>query len=229
MLLHSSRRSVAEAWGGVARLPCATAAMMPGYVDDAPVDFDQTAWEQVLHAACGAGAALVAHSYGGPAAMSAAASRPDLVRALILFEPAAYALARGDEAVEAHIARLDPVFDTAARDDAATFWRRFMTAMTGSPPPELTPEQRIDAERQRRLPPPWTLRTPATLGSTPVLVITGGWNDEYEAIAARIPGAEHVVLPGHAHRPQDHPDAAGLVAEFLARRWVSPEESRSPG
>jgi hypothetical protein len=47
------------------------------------------------------------------------------------------------------------------------------------------------------------------------LVVTGGWNDEYEAIASWIVGARHVTLAGHGHRPQDHPDAVRVVRAFL--------------
>jgi hypothetical protein len=57
-------------------------------------------------------------------------------------------------------------------------------------------------------------RRPDRIG-VPTLVVTGGWNDEYEAIASRIVGARHVTLAGHGHRPQDHPDAAGVVRSFL--------------
>ena len=32
---------------------------------------------------------------------------------------------------------------------------------------------------------------------------------------ARIVGARHVTLAGHAHRPEDHPDAAAVVRAFL--------------
>ncbi|WP_176505634.1 hypothetical protein [Curtobacterium sp. 314Chir4.1] len=45
---------------------------------------------------------------------------------------------------------------------------------------------------------------------------TGGWNAECETIAARLTGGTHVTLPGHGHRPQEHPDAAQVVLDFVA-------------
>jgi hypothetical protein len=55
------------------------------------------------------------------------------------------------------------------------------------------------------------------LEEIPTLVVTGGWNAEYELIAARLVeavGAEHHVRPGTAHRPQDDPGFLPLVELF---------------
>jgi hypothetical protein len=51
-------------------------------------------------------------------------------------------------------------------------------------------------------------------------VVTGGWNDEYEAIASRLveEGAVHLRLPGTRHRPQDHPTFEAAVTAFLLAR-----------
>ena len=52
------------------------------------------------------------------------------------------------------------------------------------------------AERFAALPVPWKHAvTVATFAQTPTLVVTGGWNDEYEQIAARVSaaGAEHLA------------------------------------
>lgn len=62
------------------------------------------------------------------------------------------------------------------------------------------------------------LRTPAEVAlKIPTLVLTGGWNDEYEEIARRIIGAEHRVVTGFAHRPQDHPAATELIRAHAAK------------
>jgi hypothetical protein len=55
-----------------------------------------------------------------------------------------------------------------------------------------------------------------TIACVPTLVVTGDWNDEYEAIAEELTvhGAEHRHLRGFGHRPQDHPDFPALVDEF---------------
>ncbi|WP_448257165.1 hypothetical protein [Microbacterium aurum] len=55
------------------------------------------------------------------------------------------------------------------------------------------------------------------LSGIPALVITGGWNAEYERIAASLAeaGVDHRVIPTRDHRPQDDPAFAGLVQRFL--------------
>lgn len=215
VFLHASNRSPDRAWSAVGDLPGARFAVMPGYSADGPATFDQDRWEARLLEACDAGATVVAHSFGGPVAMRAAARRPDLVRALVLFEPAAYALARGNSAIEDHIGRVQPVLDQAATLPPGEFAVAFAAALAGqtiAPPTDSA--DLLAAERQRRLPGPWSLDTPERIG-VPTLVVTGGWNDEYEAIASRIVGARHVTLAGHGHRPQDHPDAVGAVRAFL--------------
>ena len=215
VFLHASNRSPDRAWSAVGELPGARFAVMPGYSADGPATFDQDRWGARLLEACDAGATVVAHSFGGPVAMRAAARRPDLVRALVLFEPAAYALARGNPAIEDHIRRVQPVLDRAATLPAAEFAVAFATELAGqtiAPPTDSA--DLLAAERQRRLPGPWSLDTPDRIG-VPTLVVTGGWNDEYEAIASRIVGARHVTLAGHGHRPQDHPEAVGVVRSFL--------------
>ncbi len=218
VFLHASNRTVDRAWPVASGLPDARFARMPGYDSEAaePVPFDQDAWESRLLRACPDSAVVVAHSFGGPVAMRAAARRPDLVRALVLFEPAAYALARGTAPVEEHIRRVQPVLDRAGSLDAATFAVAFGNAVSGrsgtSAP--TTAEGLLAAERQRMVPGPWTLDTPDRT-SVPTLVVTGGWNDEYETIAAHIDGAAHVVLAGHGHRPQEHRDATRVVLDFV--------------
>lgn len=223
VFLHASNRTVDRAWPVASGLPDARFARMPGYDSEAaePAAFDQDAWESRLLLVCPESAVVVAHSFGGPVAMRAAARRPDLVRALVLFEPAAYALARGTTAVEDHVRRVQPVLDRAGSLDAASFAVAFGNAVSrrsdASAP--TTPEGLLAAERQRMLPGPWTLDTPDRTG-VPTLIVTGGWNDEYETIAAHVDGAVHVVLAGHGHRPQEHQDATRVVLDFV--RAASP-------
>lgn len=80
VFLHASNRSPDRAWSAVGELPGARFAVMPGYSTDGPATFDQDRWEARLLEACDAGATVVAHSFGGPVAMRAAARRPDLPR-----------------------------------------------------------------------------------------------------------------------------------------------------
>lgn len=214
VFLHGSNRTFDGAWPIAAHIEHARFAVMPGYGDGTAVAFEQDAWESTLLRTCSPGAVVVAHSYGGPIAMRAAARRPDLIAGLVLFEPAAYALARGNAAVEAHIDRVQPVLDTAAEMRIAQFAVAFAAAVTGAAgPPPVSPDELLAADRQRRLPGPWTLDTPLDV-DVPMLVITGGWNEEYEAIASQLHRARRMILTGYGHRPQDHPSAADALMEF---------------
>ncbi len=51
------------------------------------------------------------------------------------------------------------------------------------------------------------------------VVVTGGWNDEYEAVAAALAavGAQHRVLPGARHRPQDTAEFDAVLSDALSR------------
>lgn len=52
---------------------------------------------------------------------------------------------------------------------------------------------------------------------TRTLVLTGGWKDEYEGVAAALVelGAEHEVLAGHDHRVVDHPACSDRIRDFV--------------
>lgn len=158
VFLHGSNRTFDRAWPIAAHVEHARFAVMPGYGDGAAVPFEQDAWESTLIGTCSPGAVVVAHSYGGPIAMRAAARRPDLIAGLVLFEPAAYALARGNAAVEAHIDRVQPVLDTAAEIGTAQFAVAFAAALTGTAGTSpVSPDELLAADRQRRLPGPWAM------------------------------------------------------------------------
>ncbi|MBF4616262.1 alpha/beta fold hydrolase [Curtobacterium sp. VKM Ac-1376] len=216
VFLHGSNRTFDRAWPVAAHLEQVRFAVMPGYGDGTAVAFDQDAWESALVNICSPGDVVVAHSYGGPIAMRAAARHPDLIAGLVLFEPAAYGLARGNAAVEAHIERVQPLLEAAAEMGSAQFAVAFAAAMTGTAgPPPVSSDELLAADRQRRLPGPWTLDTPTGV-DVPMLVITGGWNEEYEAIASELHRARRMTLTGHGHRPQDHPRAAAAVSKFTS-------------
>jgi hypothetical protein len=83
---------------------------------------------------------------------------------------------------------------------------------------DLGAQDREVAAHLASLEPPWGHGIDASVfADVPTLVVTGGWNDEYEAIASRLAneGAEHVRLPGTGHRPQDHPGFEAAVTAFL--------------
>lgn len=222
VFVHGSGRAGSLAWPGqvvaleLRRRRCEFLDV--SHVEDAA---DEVA---AVLAALGAGAHLVAHSQGAVGALSAAERAPDLVRSLVLFEPAAFAAARGGPRVEAHVARMSAVFGDAAnplvRD--GDFAVRFLTVL-GSPGTALAdpgdPTLRSMGQRLRRRTPPWETPTDAdVVGRVPTLVVTGDWNGLYEEVADALAahGAERRVLSGYGHRPQDHPEANALLSAFWA-------------
>jgi pimeloyl-ACP methyl ester carboxylesterase len=162
---------------------------------------------------------VVAASYGGLAAMIAADAHPRRVRSLVLCEPACLSIARGMTAVEAHVAALAPVF-ALAEDPAvsAVVFSRLLAAAMGADPPEVPlVVLEHNVARLRATLPPWTVEVAADLPSrVRTLVFTGGEGGMYDEVAAVLQsnGARHVVLRGHGHRPQDHPQATDLMRAF---------------
>jgi len=75
--------------------------------------------------------------------------------------------------------------------------------------------------RLRATPPPWEVAVPATIASVvPTLVVTAGGGSMYDEIAQalRAYGAEHLVVSGFGHRPQDDPSAMVWMQSFWESR-----------
>ncbi len=167
------------------------------------------------------GGHLVAHSAGAVPALQLAGQRPELVRTLVLLEPACFAAARGGPQVEAHIAHMGEAFAAAhdpAVDDVA-FAVAFLDRLGATPPDPTDPATAAFGHRVRSVPPPWELALDRTVvARVPTLVLTGGWNALYDEVADALEaaGAHRAVLTGHAHRPQDHPDADALLLQHWA-------------
>lgn len=164
------------------------------------------------------GGHVVAHSSGAVAATLAAATSFGLVRSLVLFEPACFALARGGQEVERHVRELSPVFEDASEPAVSDgeFAARFLTALGVEPPFQPEPALAALGQRVRAVPPPWDYAYDASfITAVPTLVITGGWNALYDEVAAALveAGARHLVLAGYEHRPQDHEQASRLLLE----------------
>lgn len=155
---HGSGRAGVNAWPQQAELTTDAAFLtFPGFGQDLPVATNIDAWVHCILDACTEPSHVVASSYGGIAAILAAAARPDLIRSLILFEPAAYSLARGRTNVEARIDRMSPIMDSAPHLSASDYFVKFIGALTDSePPPPLTDAEMTAAERLRLLAPPWS-------------------------------------------------------------------------
>jgi hypothetical protein len=174
------------------------------------------------------GGHLVAHSAGAVPAMLAAGRPGSGVCSLTLCEPACFGAVRGGPQVEAHVAAMTPVF--ALADDAAVgdgeFAAAFLAALGARAPDPGDPAARSLGRRLRAAPPPWSSPLDATLvRRVPTLVLTGGWNALYDEVAHSLAaaGAEHLVLDGFGHRPQDHPAAC----DAMAAHWDG--HSRPPG
>lgn len=165
------------------------------------------------------GGHVVAHSYGANAALLAARSEPDLVRSVVLLEPACFDLARGMPAVEAHITEMAPAH--AVADDPAVsgreFFELFARGMGFPPPASWSAEHEANAARLRRLAPPWdTGLRPEDGLPVPTLVVAGPSGPLYAetAIALAALGADRLTLEGVGHRVQDDPRTTGLLRDF---------------
>ena len=180
-----------------------------GYPPNPPldrIDFDHQADE--LAELVAPGTHLVGHSYGGVISLIMAGRIGDRLRSLTVVEPPALGLVRGNPAAEAVIADLQRISE--AEGDPRTQLVAFLRAVgsTTEVPDPLPPggEQLVQAGNAQR--PPWEARfdfAAIRAADMPVLVITGGHNDAFEAIGDVIErelSAERAVLPGRGHSVQ---------------------------
>ncbi|GEK78727.1 alpha/beta fold hydrolase [Agrococcus baldri] len=200
-----------------AAFPQAEFPVLPGYGDEQPAVGDVAAAAQALALRAADADALVGYSYGGViAAMAACMEQPV---ALVLIEPALFQLSRDRPASAGLIERLEPVYLDASLTDE-TFEQAFMQALTGRDiGPALTADALRSSRRERLHGAPWRHPVdPECIAETRTLVLTGGWNEEYEEVAAALVGlgAEHAVLGGHEHRVVDHPDCSERIRAFVA-------------
>ena len=164
---------------------------------------------------------IFAHSIGAVPVVRAAATLD--VAGLVLIEPALYDIARGDAAVERHIGIVVEARALAAAGDLRGFWAILRPLMFGGAFEEARWDQEKPlAERWATADLPWGHGVrERLLDAVPTLVVTGGWNDEYEAIAAVLVavGAQHLVLRGAQHRPQDLAPFPAAVETFARSLW----------
>lgn len=195
----------------------------PGFGDDeTPVRTDMAAEvAQILDAATKASDAahVVAHSYGAIAATRAAMERPEEVRSLVLIEPTLFSLARGQDAVEAHIAAVGPVFAASEEVDAGEYARRFLTALGVEDAQAPTTESGLRVAEQWRLTTaPWEYSVDESVFTrVPTLVMTGQSQPEVlqtaEVIASH--GAQHVSLKGQQGSPHLSMPGLQAIGQFL--------------
>jgi pimeloyl-ACP methyl ester carboxylesterase len=179
---------------------------------------------------------LIGHSFGATVALRLAAERPALVRSLILIEPVFFQLLPEDrpDLIARHDAEMADYTAAAARGDWAEAARLFTAKWgDGRPWDSLSVAQQETLARRIRVVEAASaviradggdvLRSGA-LGrlAVPVLLVEGAKSPEYIAainagLAARIPGARRVVIPGAGHMaPVTHPAAvAAEIRRFL--------------
>jgi pimeloyl-ACP methyl ester carboxylesterase len=220
VLLHGSVTNAALSWQRQSALEPLFELVLPnrpGFPPGPPVervDFEaEAAWlPGIVHA----GDHLVAHSYGAVVALLAAPELP--LRSLTLIEPPAFAVARGDPAVESWL-------DEAARMPSASVrgYAQAFLAHVGTPfslPDPLPPELEQGAEAF------FTERRPDEAQITlaplpyPVLVATGAHEAAFDAVAdvlcERLE-AERLVLPGAGHAVQNAPGFNDALVDFVQR------------
>jgi pimeloyl-ACP methyl ester carboxylesterase len=183
-----------------------------------PLATDFLADQHILAEALGPGGHLVAASQGAVAAMMLAVERPELVRSLVLAEPACLSLTEELPATAAHRTRVEPLFARAAELTDEEFSREFARVVFASDPRPLdTAEDRHRARRLRLQAPAWTAPLKIVPG-VPTLVLTGGWEPLYEEVAEYLAatGAVHRVVGG-GHRPQDTDEGNALIRSFIRR------------
>lgn len=180
---------------------------------------------------------VVGHSYGGAVAAHLARSRPDLVRRLVLVEPAVRALLRelpDGERMVAELAKPRPAWLTRLRagEDPVSVMRSIIDGGRPGTFDSFPAEQRRIFVANARTTGPVVAHPADELPFTcddaralrrPVLVIQGEKTArQYRDIAARFvactQGARHVTLPGVGHSiPLDAADAmARTIVPFLA-------------
>lgn len=165
---------------------------------------------------------VIAHSLGAvPAALAHTAGNLTASH-VVLLEPALYDIARGDDAIERHIMPMTEARECAETGDLFGYWQIVAPLMFGrSATRQNWQVEQSLAQRFADMDAPWGYGIEASVfAAVPTLVMTGDWNDEYEAIAEQmtLAGAVHVQVPGAKHRPQDHPDFESVLANFTGTR-----------
>jgi pimeloyl-ACP methyl ester carboxylesterase len=198
----------------------------PGFPPNAPVERVDFEIDAVLVADLLApGDHLVAHSYGGVIALLAAARRTEALASLTVVEPPATRVARGDPAADAFAAGAEELWATGPTDDPETFLTMFLTAVGSdfSPPSPLPPELEQGARTLvgERLPSEADIPLEELAAAPfPKLVVSGAHHPAFDAICdvlERELRAERLVLPGHGHSVQRHPEFNRHLVDFVER------------
>ncbi len=179
---------------------------------------------------------LIGHSFGATVALRLAVERPALVRSLVLIEPVFFQLLPEDrpDLIARHDAEMADYTAAAARGDWAEAARLFTAKWgDGRAWEDLSPAQRETLARRIRVVEAASAVIRADGGGVlrsgalgrlevPVLLMEGAKSPEYIAaidagLAARIPGARRVVIPGAGHMlpVTDPEDVVEEIRRFL--------------
>ena len=177
---------------------------------------------------------VVGHSYGATLALRLALESPERARRLVLIEPPLFAAVRGTPEFAAHDEAMARFVHALEADDRLTAAREFHTVMTPQTPWErLSERARGELASQIHL---IAQEVGVTMDDSagllaegrlealtqPVLLLEGTASPPimravHEALAARLPQAQRVLLAGAGHMaPLTHPEnVAGEIAAFF--------------
>ena len=177
---------------------------------------------------------IVGHSFGATVALRLALDLPHRVRSLTLIEPTLFTLAKGTRAWGAHVEAMSGFDAALAAGDREAAARIFQAATSPEAPWDSLADRardrltrqidRIGEERAVTEEDAPGLTAPGRLEdiTQPVLLIEGSAspaivNRVHDALAARVPQAQRVVVMGAGHMsPVTHPEnVAAEIANFL--------------
>jgi pimeloyl-ACP methyl ester carboxylesterase len=182
------------------------------------IDFDEQADE--VAAELREGDHLIGHSYGGVVSLLAAARRPVLA-SLIVSEPPAFGVARGNPAVEELMSHFDEPLPSSPRDRLAFFLPLVGSAMELPDPLPPALEQGARAQMVERSPDEAVIPLEKLAAAPfPKLVVSGGHSGAFDAVCDVLEaglGAERVVLLGAGHSLPRAPGYNDALVDFIAR------------
>lgn len=183
---------------------------------------------------------LIGHSWGGGAVLLAAARRPEVVRSLILVEPALQGLIAAHPELAsaglfARMSMMNVLMAARTPRDYALGCARYlgMSGPAGHEPDDETLTRLGCAFLRARMAAPASLRRAAetvAMAKIPVLVISGGYNpeiDEVARIVAQVTLGRHAKVPSPNHLPmRENPAAFNAVVDGFMRnnenaRWAA--------